>query len=243
MSIEKSITFLCGSQRYTIDRYAASSSVKLRPVVIIVHGVDGLGGTSGTQIAGFAEQIAAEGYIVCVPHYFDVADGSDMLSIEELLVRRVPKVATYAMRIAAAVDCALTAPDVDDKRLGLIGFSLGGGLALDYAESAPASKVKAVVDFFGYLSSPTICLHASRLPPTLVLHHKEDKVVPLAVSSKLLLDALGKTKVPHDHWFYTDINPTGRYHPFAAGGATDIDSRTRSVAWMKAHVSLAVLSQ
>ena len=48
MSGQVSSTSEIGSQKYAIDRYADKSAVR-RPVVVIVHGVDGMGGESGSS--------------------------------------------------------------------------------------------------------------------------------------------------------------------------------------------------
>ena len=148
--------FVSGSQSYAIDRYADKAGAATRPVVVMVHGVDGLGTQSGVEIDKFAKQLAGEGFLVFVPHYFDAADGADTLPLEQLFAQRVPRLGLYPSRIAAAVDHAVTQPGADARRLGLIGLSLGGGLALQHAEGAPAGTIKALVDFFGHISDRTI---------------------------------------------------------------------------------------
>jgi dienelactone hydrolase len=232
---QQSSTFEVGTQKHRIDRYAAKHGLPKRPVVVVFHGVDGMGGESGTEIRKFAEQIAGEGFLVFVPHYFDAADGADTLPLEQLFLRRVPRVGSYPMRIAAAVDYALAQPG-GDARLGLVGLSLGGGLAVDYAESGSARKVSALIDYFGFISDPTHFANAGRLPPTLILHNNADGIVKIRESSKALLDALDKTAVIHDHRFYDDANPLRGHHPFLPGGAADVDSRSRSVAWLNTYV-------
>jgi dienelactone hydrolase len=231
-----SSTYSSGNQPYTIDRYAEKNGAPKRPVVVLLHGVDGLGTQSGAEIRKLAEQIAGEGFLVIVPHYFDANDGADTQPIAELFERRLPRLAGYPLRIAAAVDYALKQPDADSERLGLVGLSLGGGLALDYAESAKAGRIKALVDYFGYISDPKIFANVERLPPTLILHNNADKIVKIEASSQLLLDALEKSAVIHDHCFYDDVNPSGRDHPFLPGGKADVDSRARSVMWLKTHL-------
>jgi len=79
MSGQQSATFESGSQKYAIDRYANTGGAGKRPVVVLFHGVDGMDGESGTQIHKFAKQIAAEGFLVYTPHYFDASDGPDTL--------------------------------------------------------------------------------------------------------------------------------------------------------------------
>ena len=232
----RSSTYAVGSQWYTIDRYAKKNGSAKRPVVVLFHGIDGMGAQSGGEIRKFAEQIAGEGFLVSVPHYFDANDGPDTLSMAELFERRLPRLGGYPPRIAAAVDDALKQTDADTGHLALVGLSLGGGLALEYAESAPTGKIKALVDFFGHISDRKVYANAGRLPPTLILHNNADDIVKIKESSQLLLDALNKTSVTHDHRFYDDANPAVRHHPFLPGGKADVDARARSVAWLKTHL-------
>jgi dienelactone hydrolase len=232
----KSSTFSSGNQPYSIDRYAEKGGRTKRPVVVLLHGVDGLGTQSGAQIRQFAEQIAGEGFLVIVPHYFDARDGADTQPLPALFDQRLPRLALYPPRIAAAVDFAVKEADAKPGHLGLVGLSLGGGLALDYALSAKTGTVTALVDFFGHISDPKIFANAGRLPPTLILHNKADKIVVIETSSQPLLDELKKTTVIHDHCFYDDVNPIARHHPFLPGGHADVDSRSRSVRWLKTHL-------
>lgn len=236
MATQTPLTFTVGRDSYAIERYSSGAGGKC-PLVVILHGVDGLGGTSGAQIRKFAEQVADDGFLAFVPHYFDAGDESSTLPILQLFDQRISRVASYIPRIAAAVDFASKQRDADSGRLGLIGFSFGGGLVLDYAESAPAPTVKALVDFFGYIFDPRILANAGRLPPTLILHNANDGVVKVIYSSKPLLEALAKTKVVHESHFYDkDVNPVGPNHAFLPGGEADVDSRSRAIAWLKAHL-------
>ena len=111
-----------------------------------------------TEIGKFAKQIAEAGFLVFVPHYFDAEDGPDNVSLEELVGKRLPRVGQYPPRVTAAMDHVLAQPE-GDGRLGLVGLSLGGGLAVGYAESVPG-RVKALVDFFGFME-PKHLLDAS----------------------------------------------------------------------------------
>jgi dienelactone hydrolase len=228
--------FDVGGKPYAIDKNTDTRVTGKRPVVVVVHGVDGMGGASGIEIGKFAVQLAGEGFLVFTPHYFDAADGPDTAPLEAMLALRVPRVASYPPRIAAAIDFALTQPDADADRLGLIGLSLGGGLALGYAVSAPAGHVKALVDFFGHIADPGILANVNRLPPTLILHNLKDEVVKVVVSSQPLMEALGKTAVTHDHKFYSEDHLARKHHPFLPGGFPDTDSRARSVAWLKTYL-------
>jgi len=234
-----STTFDVGTDKYKIDRYAAKTGAAKRPVVVILHGVDGMIGESETEIRKLAEQIAGDGYLVFLPHYLvATGDTTPMPSPEllvELLVQRTAQVNRYRPRIAAAVDHALKQPDADAMRLGIVGLSLGGGLALWYAETAAAGKVKAVVDFFGHVSDPSIYGNAGKLPPTLVFHNDDDGVVDPKHSVDLLA-ALKKKGVTHEGHFYTEPYPERRNHNFRPGGPADVDSRARTRKWLETHV-------
>lgn len=234
MAEQKSTSFEIGGEEYLVDLYAVENDLTEQPVVVILHGIDGMGGESGRQIRKFAEQIADAEFLVFVPHYFNAADGDDSLPLEELFPLRLARVGSYLPRIVAAIDHAKQSGG--DGPLGLVGFSLGGGLAIEYAQSVPAGEVKALVDYFGYISDPKVLSNAGRLPPTLILHNNADAIVKIDLSSKPLLAALGGTAVVHDHRFYDDANPALGNHPFLPGGPADVDSRSLSVAWLKTYL-------
>jgi dienelactone hydrolase len=224
-------------ETYKVDVYPATAAATKLPVVVLLHGIDGMG-LSGPQITDFARQLEKEGYLVLVPHYFDKNDGDDSLPITDLFTRRTPRRSLYVPRIADAVKHAIGLGDADKTRVGLVGFSLGGGLALEHAESQPGT-IKGVVDFFGFIKNTTIIAQVAKLPPTLVLHNQNDDIVPVDESSKPLLTALdalmGAKAVVHDHKYYVEVNPPGN-HQFKPGGAADIDSRKQTIQWLTDHV-------
>jgi dienelactone hydrolase len=233
-TLSPSMTFSVGSETFAIDRYPATPGTAKRPVVLMVHGLDGLSGASGVGIRKFAEQASDSGFLVLVPHYFGAADGPDAAPLPELLAQRLPHDTAYRARIAAAVDRALAESDADTKRLGLVGFSLGGGQVVAYAEAAPAGRVNAIADFFGYVP-PAMVAAADRLPPTLVLHNNADAVVAPSISRDLVA-SLTTAGVEHDAVFYDDDNPQQGNHPFKSGGPADVDSRKRTIEWLGTHL-------
>jgi len=218
MMIQQTPTpFSVGTDTYPMTRYAAASAVPARPAVVFLHGTDGLVGESGTEIQKFAEQIAADGFLVFVPSYFG-NDGEGTVPVLELYDRRIRGVNSYTPRIAAAIDRALADPGVARGHLGLVGLSLGGGLALQYAASRAPGEVDAVVDFFGYIAPESnVYRDAARLPPTLIFHNPKDKIVDPNYSTRLR-DALTTAKVPHEHHEKDDDYEERKFHPFRSGG-------------------------
>jgi dienelactone hydrolase len=121
----QSFTFNVASDSYPIDRYAQRGSAK-RPVVVIFHGVDGMVGESETEIRKLAAQIADDGYVVFVPHYFGAEHAGAGMPSEEVLLQRTMAVDSFRPRVTAAVKYGLAQPESDAARLGLVGLSLGG---------------------------------------------------------------------------------------------------------------------
>jgi carboxymethylenebutenolidase len=205
------------------------------PAVVLLHGTEGLEGESGTEIPKLAEQIADAGFVVFVPEYF----GSEPAGVpdEVAYLRRIQSVGVYAPRVS---DHARSDPRVDRKRLGLVGLSLGAGLALQYAASAPAGTVDAVVDFFGYIdASANVYRDAGKLPPTVIIHNEEDDVVGPEYSVKLR-DELRRHGVINEYHPNDDDYHERKFHPFRPGGKADRHARGKTAEWLKKYVASAV---
>ena len=236
MSDLLSSTFTVGTDKYTIDRYATKTGAAKRPVVVIFHGVDGMVGESEKEVRKLAAQIGDEGYLVFLPHYLDPAPGSTIMPSRDVMVQRTVQVDTYRPRVTAAANYALSQPETDPTRLGVIGLSLGGGLALWYAQSVAPGTVKAAVDFFGHIGDPSIYSNAGKLPPTLVFHNYEDTIVN-RVASENLIAALATARVVHDREIYREPPYPERFeHTFRPGGKADLDSRARTIKWLDTYV-------
>jgi dienelactone hydrolase len=228
-------SYTVGAQSFPVDCYGAGGSGR-RPVVVIFHGVDGMTGESATEVGKLGAELASDGYIVYVPYYLDVTRGGTALPSRDEMVRRTGLVTSYRPRVSAAVDHALADPNVDLGRFGIVGLSLGGGLALWYAQSAAPRSVKAVVDFFGFISDPAIYANVGKLPPTLVLHNAADSIVPRALSDNLIT-ALAANGIVHDSKIYSEPPYPERFdHTFRPGGTADIDSRARTRRWLGTHL-------
>jgi dienelactone hydrolase len=218
-------------ESFAIERRPKDAEkVKKRPVVVLLHGVDGLSKVSGPQILAFAEELANAGYVAFVPSYFGAKDGpvGEFPPDPKDVATRIARVNQYGPRVAKAVEVVRGQSDADPGRVALVGFSLGGGLALERAE-ASTGEVKAVVDFFGFISDP-IDKGVAKLPPTVVFHNPRDLVVG-ADRSRKLLEALDETTVTHDGHFLDEINPPLN-HMFNPNGDADKISRELTLKWL-----------
>lgn len=236
MADRATATFQVGGDKYPVASHAMSGRTAKAPAVVLLHGTDGLEGESGTEIPKLADQIADAGFVVFVPEYFD-RNAPVGLPLEVVFARRIQSVGTYAPRVATAVEHARSDPRVDRDRLGLVGLSLGGGLALQYAVAAPAGTVDAVVDFFGYIDgSSDVYRNAGKLPPTLIFHNEKDQVVDPSYSVNLR-DALRRLGVVHEYHPNDDDYHERKFHPFRPGGKADKESRSMTVQWLKKHLT------
>ncbi len=118
-------------------------------VVVLVYGSDGLvdnqHGPWKTMIRDYAAGLAEKGLTAVIPDYFQRTGTKpgdidfQKSGAEQIWLHRDEWQAT----LADAVSCAQGLPGVDAKRAGLLGFSLGGHLALRVR-----SRAKALVEFF-----------------------------------------------------------------------------------------------
>ncbi len=200
----------------TIDRFDGVGVGK-RPALVLLYGSDGLTNVGRYQTA--ARALVGAGYTVFLPHYFE-ATGDQRANFREI----DSKFATWRQSVQTAMNDIVGQPGIDAKRLGVIGFSLGGALAL--ATSARDGRIKAVVNFFGYL--PDELKQAKRIAPTLTLHGDADRVVPVENATRInaLLRSLG---VPSESHIYP-----GEGHGLSSG--TLIDAGLRSTTFLAQYL-------
>jgi dienelactone hydrolase len=194
----------------SIERFDAPGSGP-RPIVLLLHGSDGL--TYPGRYATAARAIAAAGFTVFLPHYFE-STGDRRAAYGEL----GSKFPAWLAANSAALDQIVAEPGVARNRIGAVGISLGGALAL--ALSAQDPRLKAVVNYFGYL--PGQLRAARRFPPTLILHGDADRIVPVsnAYAIETLLRARGGVV---ERQIYS-----GQGHGFGGAASSDAASRTAS---------------
>jgi dienelactone hydrolase len=124
-----------------------------------------------------------------------------------------------------------------NSRAALIAcHSLGATTAMTFVAANPPGTVKAVGDFYGFLT-PAIRAGVSRFPPTIIVHNKNDEIVPVENSEEF--DALLPATIPHQFVPpYDETSEIGR-HALKPGGPADIDSRAKVTEWFTTHLPVA----
>lgn len=184
-------SFPSGGQSVSLDVFLPAASGK-RPAVLILHGSFGLLPQYRADIVSFGEALVRAGIAATMPHYLESTKTDPGIGVLSLIPEKRP-----AWRRACSDALSLMANDArfDAMHLGILGFSLGGNLALSLAMDPPAgTQLKCVVDFFG----PTQSLetHWSKMPPVLILHGTKDPLVDPSESAHLVdqLELAGKKK-------------------------------------------------
>ena len=202
------------------------------PVLIVFHGSDGF----KPNHADIAKKLAREGLAALVPTWFggDPARPHwDDLRPEDIF---------------SVVSWLKGQSRIDTDRLGIMGFSRGGGLAVIFGALIP--ETKAIVNYFGYVSWKSEHKEFSYLPlnpvnpldivqkiscPILSFHGDRDTVVSLENTLRLEQECQ-RYGVEHQYVLYPGVDhsfiwPGDKYDKDAHS-----DSRDRALFFLKRQV-------
>jgi carboxymethylenebutenolidase len=233
--------FKSGGQEVAVE-YCVPTKPGKHPSVVLLHPVDGIDETWGPLYRDLAAEYAGRGYVVVLAHYFDRTDpdkkerdGYRDLFVNHFSRKHTAKkdkermkalFAAWSEAVRDVVAYARSRPEVDGERVGLVGFSLGGSLALAAAAEHDL-KLAALVEFFGALPRE---YHArvKEMPPTLLIHGDADKVVPVEEAYLLAGLLLARKQRPElevlrgaEHMFLKDGNQLQKVSLFIAKTKTD----------------------
>ncbi len=210
-----SASFESSGHSVTVEQFLPAAPGKYR-TVIALHGSGGIREGWSTQPATL---MAGQGYSVFLLHFFERT--GTVRADYETTHRHFPD---WMRTIGDAITFAAQNPSVDANRIGLLGFSLGGFLALAVASVDP--RVKAVVEFFGGL--PEELQGVPKMPPVLIVHGEEDRVVPVSEAVKLQ-QLLERTGSPYEMKLYP-----GAGH--VLNGMQFMDAGRRAVQFLNKHL-------
>jgi carboxymethylenebutenolidase len=217
-------SFVSGGKTIVIDCFlpehsSAPQNPSRLPAVIALHGSGG----GHDTLAATAHPLASQGFCVYVPHYFDRTD-----TTEATMPAMFLHFPLWMKTLWDVVSLVAAQPAVDPGRIGLLGFSLGGYLAMSLGCIDP--RIRAVVEYFGGLPKE-VKIFMLRLPPTLILHGDADTVVPVA-EAHTLSQLLEERRIPYEMQIYP-----GEGHHFTSETRADADRRMQ--VFLKNHLSPA----
>lgn len=218
--------FESGGKQVLVDVLgpAAPERGKKLPVVILVHGFDGLK-TPKIDYRKHAKELALHGYVVMLPHYFE-ATHTNLFDPTKFAVEMTNNAPVWLKIVEETVAFAAKQPEIDDKRIGILGFSLGSYLAV-YV-TATDTRVAALVEYFGG-AFPGVDQLLNKRPPMLILHGDKDKIVNVDEAKKLATICTDRD-IDNEMKIYK-----GAGHGFY--GPDDEDARRRAIQWFDSKMA------
>lgn len=190
----------------TADGYLARPASGKGPGIVVVQEWWGLVG----HITDLADRFAAEGFFALAP---DLYHGEKTKSPDDAgKLMMALNIAETAKDLRGAADYLAGLDGVSPKKVGTVGFCMGGQLALFAATDYP-ERIGAAVDFYGI--HPSVKPDVTRLSGPVLGHFAtHDKGTSPDVANALAKDIrdAGKRIELHfydaDHAFFNDQRPT-----------------------------------
>ena len=185
------------------------------------------------HIRDVADRFAREGFVALAPDLFHGRQADEPDEAGKLFMALEAERAAKDLR--GAIDYLLSEGGATGEKVGVVGFCMGGQLAL-YAATVHPDRVGAVVDYYGI--HPNVQADLDRLNAPVMGHFgtKDEYVPPAAVNE--LEQQIKQRGVPtdfkiyegQDHAFFNDDRPEV-YDREAAQ-----DSWQRTLRWFREHL-------
>ena len=187
------------------------------PGVVVIHEIYGL----NDNIRGIATRFAEQGYAALAVDLFSNRNRAMcMMQIVHGMLIRPLKNATLA-DLQSTFDFLQKQTGVDSKRVGVVGFCMGGGYALQLAVTEKG--MKAASAFYGAVPKPLEAFVESC--PIMGSYPVKDFS---AQGARELDAALEKNNIPHDIKFYENTMHSFFNHP-----RTPIEEQAAADAWQR----------
>ncbi len=202
----KPVTYTSGSETVSGILYTPQGKGPF-PALVVIHEWWGLNDWVKEQ----ASKLADQGYVALA---IDLYRGKVATTPEEAheIMRGVPEDRANRDLLAATAYLA-SLKDIDPKRIGSIGWCMGGGYSLDLAIADP--KLKAAVINYGHLATDDATLKKIDAPILGIFGGQDKGITPADVNKfEAQMKALGKTVDIHifpdaGHAFENPGNKTG----------------------------------
>src|SRR6266436_2735503 len=144
------------------------------------------------HIRDLAQKLAADGFVVAVPDLFHGKIATEPNDAQKMSMMIRGNVDRAASEIIGALETVKAMPNVDPKKLGLMGFCVGGFMTYVVASRYP--DLGAVVPFYGAGYDPTPEEVAKVNAPVLAIYGSRDQGIPMEQIRKIepMYKAAGK---------------------------------------------------
>jgi carboxymethylenebutenolidase len=135
------------------------------------------------HIRQLAQKLAADGFVVAVPDLYHGKIATEPNEAQKMVMMIQGNVEKAAKEIIGALDTVKAMPNVEPKKLGLMGFCVGGFMTYYVASRYP--DLGAVVAFYGAGYDPTPEEVAKVNAPVLAFYGSRDQSVPMEQVRKI----------------------------------------------------------
>ena len=135
------------------------------------------------HIRQLAQRLAAAGFVVAVPDLYHGKIATEPDEAQKMIMMIRGNVERAAKEIIGALDTVKAMPNVEPKKLGLMGFCVGGFMTYYVASRYP--DLGAVVPFYGAGYNPTPEEVAKVNAPVLAFYGSRDQSVPMEQVRKI----------------------------------------------------------
>ncbi len=202
------------------------------PVVMLLHGC-APNDFGASEFKRMCIGLAERGYYASFIEYYGAAGAPNCRDLAMMRgVSLAPEAPipddVWMHELVSAAKALANNPQADTARLGVIGFSFGGTLAVITAALNPEA-ISAIVDYYGF-SNPKIedaVARQSNFPPTLILQGDSD-------SRERVVDSIHLHNVIAKHQKASEIRVyPGVEHAFNFRGAPGYDQEASEDAWSR----------
>jgi carboxymethylenebutenolidase len=186
--------------------YLATPSSSGGPGVLVIQEWWGL----VDHIKDVCDRLAREGFVALAPDFYHGTATKSPGEADKLYMAL--NIAKAGADLRGAADALLGRAEVTSKRVGALGFCMGGQLAM-YAGAEYPDRIASVVNFYGV--HPNVRVNAGKLKVPLLAHFaKRDNSVREADARALVsrIESAGGSVEAYyydaDHAFFNDTRPT-----------------------------------
>jgi carboxymethylenebutenolidase len=135
------------------------------------------------HIRDLAQRLATEGFVVAVPDLYHGKIATEPDDAQKMSMMIAGNIDRAAKEIIGALEAVKAMPNVEPKKLGLMGFCVGGLLTYIVASRYP--DLAAVVAFYAGGYDPTPQEVAKVNAPVLAFYGRKDQSIPMEQVAKI----------------------------------------------------------